>query len=77
MQDETSICLFPLTVRDAVNRGDALRRPATLLPFLLPWIKASGFVSHPFGWFALSSFFMLTADTRGQSQTFHHKTRLL
>jgi hypothetical protein len=26
-----------------------------------PWIKASGFASHPFGWFALASLLFLTA----------------
>ena len=31
--------------------------PGSPAAFPSPWIKASGFASHPFEWFALSDFF--------------------
>jgi hypothetical protein len=50
-------CIFELIAKRDTTLG-GLSLPGSPAAFPSPWIKASGFASHPFEWFALASFFI-------------------
>jgi hypothetical protein len=54
------VCIFELIAKRDAAMG-VLPSPGSPATFPSSWIKASGFASHPFEWFAFSSLF-LSAD---------------